>query len=319
MLRKVIFYLFCTILLSLEVKAQNGINIIEGPLHILHCDSNCFTIHANYPKPLKTNQYQTSSIPYQTITSAGTNISVNDEKFSSAIPIGFNFCFFEQLYTNCFISDNGILTFNNSFAGGNCNNNTQQTLPYFNSTFPDNAIFGLFMDINPSLGGSIKYITTGIAPNRSLQITYENVRLFGLTCSAATSTFQIVLRETTNIIDVFIQNKVTCDAIPSNYANYATVGIQNSGATQAYTAVGKHASIFVSNNEGIRFSPSGPIDYQMVWKNALNNVIATNIDSIYFCAPYIPYHKIKAEIVYNCPPGFFFGYCFHHQKFAKLR
>ena len=106
------------------------------------------------------------------------------------------------------------------------------------------------------------------------------------------------------MIDVFINSKVTCDNNAGNVKNYSTVGIQNLGATQWYAAAGKHASIFTSTQEGIRIAPSGPIDYTAKWRNAAQSVIATNVDSIYFCPTTLPYNKIYAEITYNCPPNF---------------
>ncbi|MBP8250402.1 MAG: SprB repeat-containing protein, partial [Chitinophagales bacterium] len=299
------FILLLLISLPLFSNCQNGLDIIEGPIHIISCDSTCTMLHANFPKPLKTNQYSVSSIPYSPTSITGTTINLLDDKFSNAVPIGFNFCFFENVFTQCYIADNGVLTFNPAYSGGSCNNNTQQVLPYFNSTFPDNAIFFMYMDIAPTLGGTIKYATIGTAPFRKFIISYQNVRIFGLTCSANTSSFQVVLSESTNLIDIHVTSKIGCDNNVSNYANYGTIGIQDAGATAAFTAPGKHASIFTMNNESIRIAPSGIPNYLLKWRDALNNVIATNVDSIYFCPPSIPYNKIRAEINFYCPAATF--------------
>ncbi|QLH45088.1 MAG: hypothetical protein HWD58_05455 [Bacteroidota bacterium] len=48
---------------------------------------------------------------------------------------------FQSQYSQCYLADNGVLTFSPLYNLSACNNNTQQTLPYYNSTFPDNAIF----------------------------------------------------------------------------------------------------------------------------------------------------------------------------------
>lgn len=284
--------------------AQQSLDIVEGPIALLDCDSSCIMLHANYPKPLQTSQYSINSTTYTPITITGTSISLNDDKFSTAIPLGFSFCFFGNVYTQCYVSDNGVLSFNPAYSGGACNTNTQQLLPYFNSTFPDNAIFFMFLDVSPALGGSIKYQTIGTAPYRKFVVDFQNMKIFGNTCSASTSSYQVVLYESTHIIEVFINSKVTCDNNAANVKNYSTVGIQNLGATQWYAAAGKHASIFTSSQEGIRIAPSGPIDYTMKWRNTFQNVIATNVDSIYFCPTSLPYNKIYAEITYNCPPNF---------------
>ena len=304
MVQRILFWhlsIFLLLLISLPASSQNGFDIVEGPTYLIDCDSTCTMLHANFPKPLKTNLYTAAASTYAPITITGTTLSTNDDKFSTAIPLGFNFCFFENVYTECYIADNGVLTFNPAYSGVSCNNNTQQLLPYFNSTFPDNAIFFMYMDVDPALGGSIKYATTGTAPFRKFVVSYQNMKIFGTTCSNATSSFDVVLNESTNIIDVHVNSKATCDGNLTNYSNYATVGVQNIGATTAFTVPGKHASMFTMSNEGLRIAPAGPQNYLLTWRNMYNNVIATNVDSIYFCPPSLPYTKIRAEITFYCP------------------
>lgn len=285
-------------------NAQIGIDILEGPYYYMDCNSTCDTFHANFPKPLKTDQYSFLSIPYNPSTFSGTSLTLADDTFSSAIPLGFNFCFFNAVYSQCYLADNGVLSFSGLYNNAACNSNTQQTLPYFNSTFPDNAIFFMFMDVNPTLGGTIKYATLGTAPFRRFVADYQNMKIFGSTCSNNTSSYQVILYETTNEIEVQITNKVTCDANPNNYSNYATVGLQNIGASVAFTAPGKHASIFTAANEGIAIKPSGIPNYTVKW---FNNAILlnTNVDSITFCPPYFPYSKLIAELTINCPFGIY--------------
>ncbi len=289
------------LLLSTASFSQNGFDIVEGPVHIIDCDSSCVMLHANFPKPLKTNQYAIVPQPFAPVAITGTALSLNDDKFSNAIPLGFNFCFFENVYTECYIADNGVLTFNPAYNGVSCNNNTQQLLPYFNSTFPDNAIFFMYMDVDPTLGGSIKYATTGTAPFRKFIVSYQNMKIFGATCNSNTSSFEVILNESTNIIDIHVTSKVTCDANATNYSNYATVGVQSAGAVTAFTSPGKHAAVFTMINEGIRIAPSGPPNYLLKWRDMYNNIIATNADSIYFCPPSLPYNQIRAEINFYCP------------------
>lgn len=283
------------------LHAQNAVQILSAPLHVMNCPDVCTTLYANFPKPLKTNAYTVSSIPFSPVAITGTGVNVTDDNFSNAIPLGFDFCFFDNVYSQCYIADNGVLTFNPAYNAGNCNNNIQQTLPYFNSSFPDNAIFALFMDINPNLGGTVSYATVGTAPYRKFVLKYQSVRLFGNTCAATTSTFQVVLSETLHTIEMFITGKVACDNDPNNHANYGTVGIQNIGATVFYTAPGKHASIFTTSNEGIKFTPSGPSNYTLNWLNKWGQVIATNTDSLLICPSEFPYDDVKAQLTIYCP------------------
>lgn len=106
-------------------------------------------------------------------------------------------------------------------------------------------------------------------------INWLDVPLFG--CPFETTTFQLVLHETSNIIDVFIKNKPVCDIWN---CGLATIGIQNASGQYAVTPQGRNAERFIinnSNSEGWRFSPNGPsllnnIKFQL-FKN--NNLIAT--------------------------------------------
>jgi gliding motility-associated-like protein len=286
--------------------AQFGINITESPNYLVPCDTTCVMLHANFPKQLKTNQYAISTTPFTPIMLINpVSVALQDDKFSGAIPLGFDFCFFENMYSTCYVSDNGILTFNALYANSSCFNNTQQLLPYYNSTCPDNAIFGLFMDLAPSQGGTIQYATSGVAPFRKFVISYQGLKLFGSMCSSVTNSFQIVLNETTNIIEVLINNKAVCNTNNALSTNYASVGVQNSGATNAYMAAGKHGSIFTTTNEGVRIAPSGALNYSMNWKASSGQTLASNVDSFYFCPPYYPYNKLTASVVYYCPAGNF--------------
>lgn len=297
----ILFLLIIGYGLPVSIKAQPGLSIVEGPVYMMPCTDPCAMIHASFPKPLKTNQYASSAIPYAPTAISGTTLPLGDDQFSGAIPIGFDFCFFQNTYSQCYIADNGVLTFNPAYANANCNNNTQQTLPYFNSTFPDNAVFFMFMDVDPTLGGTVQYATIGVAPFRKFVVSYQNMHIFGITCSAQTSSYQVVLFETTNIIEVHVGSKAICDASLTLYSNYATMGVQNAGATAAFTVPGKHAAIFTMNNQAVRIAPSGPPNYSIRWKNYLSQVIATQVDSILFCPPFLPYQKLYAEIDFYCP------------------
>ena len=101
-----------------KTYAQQSFDIVEGPIELLDCDSTCIMLHANFPKPLQTNQYSISSTPFTPNTITGTPINLNDDKFSTAIPLGFSFCFFGNVYTQCYVSDNGVLSFNPAYSGG---------------------------------------------------------------------------------------------------------------------------------------------------------------------------------------------------------
>ncbi len=283
MLRIKPIFLFLLLLAPSLLHAQPLATMIDSVLSI-PCSQSCFTLHADIYDSKKTSSYTLTTPTYnpQSYT-GGTSLSLSDDKFSNTINIGFNFCFYENTYSSLVIGANGIVTFNPAYAGQNCSFSTQQTLPYFNSTFADNAIFGPFVDINLSQGGDINYYTTGTAPWRAFVVNFHNTNYFSTACPTVSNTFQIILHESSNEIEVNIQNKGTCNTNPNNWLNYASLGIQNIGATQSNIAPGKNASIWNSSSESFLFSPAGAQNYNITWyQNGL--VIGGNYDTVNICS-----------------------------------
>lgn len=258
--------LFFILMLLCGGASAQIISINEGPVYTVPCDSICATVHATHLDLRKTNTYLAELIPFAPESTPGaTSLTVTDDHFSNAVPIGFNFCFYQQVYTNVYISDNGHVTFNGLYNGQPASFDTKTPLPFYNSTFPDNAIFGPFMDNKPTGGYSIKYATIGTAPLRKFVITWSSMPLFGSTCGSGTSTYQVVLHETTNRIECHITNKITCDGDASNYRNYATLGIQSTGAGSFTVVPGQNASIWTATNKAWAFVPNGDKNYVITW------------------------------------------------------
>jgi hypothetical protein len=69
------------------------------------------------------------------------------------------------------------------------------------------------------------------------------------------ATFQIVMYESTGLIDVFIQSKFCSVLTPSGAK--AILGVQDFSRTRAVAAPGKNAAPWTASNEGYRFVPSG--------------------------------------------------------------
>jgi gliding motility-associated-like protein len=281
---KLIFILLC-LLCSSSAFAQNQVSIAEGDSVNILCSQGCLMLHANHPHVQQTNSYSVSTISYAPVSTVGTTVSfTNDDYFSSIIPIGFTFCFFNQSYTQLCISDNGQVTFNTSYANMPSSFATQTALPFFNNAFPDNAIFGPFIDAKLSLGGSVTYSTIGAAPNQKFVIQFNNVPYFNNGCtSSSNNNFQIILYETTNKIECHITNKEVCNTSAANWLNYSTLGIQNTNATSFYTVAGKNASVWTANNEAYLFEPNGGNNFVLEWRNGVG-VLLGQQDSILYCA-----------------------------------
>ncbi len=157
------------------------------------------------------------------------------------VPLGFSFEFFGNSYTSAFIGSNGYLT-----LGTGSTTLAPQLIP--NSLVPNNIIAMMWTDLNPGTGGTINYATEGVAPNRRFVVTYTDVPHFG--GATLLNTFQVILYEGTNIIDMQI-TEISTDG------GNVTQGIENAGGTEAYTSTAtSNLTPFTMSNEAYRYAPT---------------------------------------------------------------
>ena len=193
--------------------------------------------------------YTVSVIPYEVYTTAATPITTSDDLYSGVIPIGFDFDYFGTVYNQLIISTNGYVGFNLGLAStlSPWNLNTQISQPNFTIR---NSIFACYHDLNNSnQTGSITYSIVGFAPYRKFVVMFENQPHFQ--CSQLTSSFQLILYETYNFIDVQIVEKPICSTWN---AGNALVGIINQDGTSTLTPPGRNTSSWYATLEGWRFA-----------------------------------------------------------------
>jgi len=138
-----------------------------------------------------------------------------------------------------------------------------------------NCIMGPWHDIDPSVTSfSNPQITWGIygtAPCRAFVVSWNTVSMFS--CNSMIATSQIVLYETTNIIDIYIKDKPLCSTWNSGAA---IEGIQNSTGTLALAAPGRnYPTQWTATNDGKRFTPTGAPQYNLTWYAPPNTPIGT--------------------------------------------
>ncbi len=231
------------------------------------CGAPCTTLSANAFFVGQTTTYSVASIPYAPpypITGSGTGVSVGtDDVWSPLIALPFPFCYFGASYNQCVIGSNGVISFNNSYASGYCPWSYSASCP--SSSLPLNAIFGPYHDIDPSVCGAVSYTLIGTAPCRMLVVNFNQVCHFS--CTSLKSSFQMVLYETTNVIEVYVQNKPTCGGWNGGRA---LIGIQNASGSAGYTPPGRNTGAWtVSTPEGWRFVPTGPAIFGPIeWHNS---------------------------------------------------
>ena len=185
--------------------------------------------------------YIVEPIAYGPVAGSGNPVQLNDDQLSSSLPIGFNFIFFGNVYTNFFICSNGWLSFSSQPA-------VLLPTPIPSLSYPDNFIAAFFADLNPGTGGSINYFTGGTAPYRELIVNFISVPMYS---SGNPVTFQFVLHETSNNIDIHITTQ-------PNYI-VGLEGIENDAGTLGLSVPGRNAAQWSATNDAWRFAPGDTI------------------------------------------------------------
>ncbi|MBS1781608.1 MAG: gliding motility-associated C-terminal domain-containing protein [Bacteroidetes bacterium] len=248
---------------SLNVSAQTLL-LNSGKDTTLPCGVNCLNLSATLSNISNSTSYTLdSSLPYSGhyayTGGSTTGIPIIDDKFSSLINLPFSFCFYGTNYSQVVISTNGHISFNTSMANQTSYWIVSPTIPTaslssYGTYYEPPSILPAFHDLYNPIGGSINYFTTGTAPNRKFVVNWSQVPQYN--CTTTTSTFQLVLYESTNVIEFYLQDKPFCTA--STSSGKAICGIFGS-STQAYAVPGKNATQWGSTgmNKAYRFSPSG--------------------------------------------------------------
>ncbi len=268
------------------------------------CGETCTQLSASAVAGYKTTSYTGAPIAYDPFPyTQGTSIIVNtDDVFSGAITLPFNFCFFGQTYNRVVVGSNGLVSFNTNLA----NQNSSYVVGPIPSTTPAdqrNSIMGAFHDMDPTFAGQIRYVIDGIYPCRRFVVSWYDVPMFGDPNSVNDGlcnnvqyhqTQQIVLYETTNVIDIYIGQKQVCLGWNSGWA---VEGIQNAAGTVAYTVPGRNSTVWTATNDGYRFTPSGAPAYQIVWRDG--STVIANADTVTVCPDSTKTYFVDALYI-NC-------------------
>ncbi|WP_310556140.1 T9SS type B sorting domain-containing protein [Flavobacterium sp.] len=254
----------------------------------IDCDYNFIPpkkiqLTATFPDLKNPTDYTATQVAFNQVGnfSDGTVIPyTSDDQWSSNIAIGFPFCFYGNTYTSLNVADNGIVRFNYNPL------NPETSFSSISNQVPSpslvrNAIFGGFQDLINAPGvfgcntgqncGTISTILTGTAPFRKFVINYNQVNHFG--CSGSNtkqSTFQIVLFESTNVVEINVKDKpLTClgNSSGNNGITNSLIGLNNADGTQGIAAPNRNTSVWSATDESYRFVPSGLSTTTIEWFN----------------------------------------------------
>lgn len=212
----------------------------------------------NIPVKLLVKRTALYEISYPTYSpnsfTTGTVVGSSDDVVSGVLNIGFTFNYFGNNYSQFYIGSNGWI----GFSSGQTTGYTAQFIPSTGS--PVNAILADWEDLYPG-ASNIYYTTTGTAPNRKLIVSFNAVPHYS--CRTTLYTFQFVLYETTNIIDIIVANKPLCAG------NNATEGLVGPVYTTVIPVGARNAVQWTVTNQTIRFTPK-PVDVDFIYYNIYN-------------------------------------------------
>ncbi|MBL7723055.1 MAG: hypothetical protein JNK27_02855, partial [Chitinophagaceae bacterium] len=262
----------CLFILSGRISAQNcNRSTINGTTINLLCNQICTTLVFQVPHLKSTSDYIIRPItynPYAYSTPTGNNIagppyilsSFFDDQWTSKIPITFPFCFYGITYPTLLIGTNSAITFDTTRAltGSGFSIAAPPTGAIPTTSYAPAMIFGPYhdIDIDQPTGPNkrIEFRIECTAPNRRFITSYSEIPFFGSSCNTNIATHQIVLYESTGIIEVYIQDKPSCTGWNGGRA---ILGVQDHTRLNAVAATGKNATVWNENNTAYRFIPSG--------------------------------------------------------------
>ncbi|RZJ34968.1 MAG: T9SS type A sorting domain-containing protein [Flavobacterium sp.] len=268
------------------VSGGLGLNGAD-PAPVSCTSASCVDLEATYLQLGQTTSYTVESIPYNPpyqFTCLKNPVSVNiDDTWSPIINLPFNFCFYGNTYNKCLISSNGVVTFDITSNLPGQGSAWQFTTGVPSTSLFLNSIFGVYHDINPSLGGEVGWelitLNTGC---RALVASWNNIPMYS--CTSQLYSGMIVLYENTNIIDVYVKQKSVCATW--NDGN-AIVGVQNSTGTQGIAAPSRNGldANWTVTNEAWRFVPSGTAITSIKWFQGAGTTgpVVGNTDVITVC------------------------------------
>ncbi|MCX6250614.1 MAG: gliding motility-associated C-terminal domain-containing protein [Bacteroidetes bacterium] len=182
-----------------------------------------------------------------------TGVTIQDDAVKGPFPIGFSFHFFGVSYDIFYIGANGWISFTpNPNAAGIREAFAVPSAAPFN---PKNCILCPFQDFKPDslspLNPFIYYLTIGDTPNRQLVVMWCETPMYH--CPDSLVTFQVVLNETSNVIENHISMKPICI---DWFGNHATLGVQNANGFTGFAVPGRNATSWRAFHEGWQYTPT---------------------------------------------------------------
>jgi hypothetical protein len=195
----------------------------------------------------------------------------NDDESFQGLPIGFTFNFKGTNFTQFCVNTNGYIT-----LGAVDNGTSYLPISYAND---NNIISALGTDLQAQTGSTLRYQTTGAAPNRILTVQWVNYSTYGETSNM---NFQLRLLEGSNVIQfnygaftltstTFAYTEIGLRGFVPNPNDYNTIEIIEGTNTWATPQVLQSNLFSTCDLVGTTFKPASGLRY--IWTpSTLTNV-----------------------------------------------
>lgn len=153
------------------------------------------------------------------ISGVGTTVSLNDDDTTAAIPLGFDFPYYDSTFSSVHIGSNGILT----FSGGST---SLSNVGIPTSGAPNNMIAMWWDDLDPAEAGDIYYYQD--AANHRFIVSFVGIRNYQYPSGTGSLTFQAIISANGLIT---LQYQTMDPGADSDGLAGSTVGIENLDGT----------------------------------------------------------------------------------------
>ncbi len=280
----------------------------DDPNFYIVCKDKRINIKPTYQTQYlrKTDVYEVEPIvhnpyPLNPAINGGTEIEPtitwDDNRTRCPIDLPFKFCYFNQTFDKVHVWSNGAITFTNSDQCQNPAPRVSFITEVTNGPIPGGFVGGaqfhnsVFVALQHTHWlkasyplASINYQVYGTAPDRKFVISFFDMPTAGLQPLACPppvpfQNHQVVLHESTNVIDINIVYHENCPAGDLMKDDHALVGIINGNGTIAYSPPGLNATSWSAAKESWRFAPAGDCGYRTQWNVTDSKGTTTEIDN----------------------------------------
>jgi gliding motility-associated-like protein len=279
-----IYFLLLTSKTTIVAQFVNNSTSLNNKVFI-NCGLNCNNIEFSLPNIKTTSDYLFKNIqfnPYSFTTSNGLEDNFVYQGFGTSSGVKnlpFSFCFYDSIFQHFIFSATGLISFDTTNKGPLCGIQHQNALAIPNNCcdasqcsgnayYPKASIFTVQYDFDPRFGlgrpsapdRKIEYRIEGIAPFRRFILSFYKIGTWGSYLDPNCwpnnqSTFQTVLYESTNIIEMYVKQFI-CNPFYAS-GGKAIMGLQNWERNKAVWPPGKNAQPWTAVNQAFQYIPSG--------------------------------------------------------------